>query len=74
MKTLLRRLTIRRVLIETMFIAGAPPAAIGLLHLLTDPDIGQTISVGVSSLIVALIARVTAAFLRHNDGFGHGLH
>lgn len=64
MKTSLRHLTVRRVLIETVFIAGGPPLAIGILHLLTDPDIGQTIAVGVSVLMIALATRATAAFQR----------
>ena len=64
MKALFRHLTIRRVLIEMMFIAGGPPLAIGILHLLTDPDIGQTITVGVSILMIALATRATAAFQR----------
>ena len=71
MKTSFRHLTVRRVLIEMTFIAGMPPVAIGILQLVTDPDVGQTITVGVSTLTVALISRATAAFQRHNDEFRH---
>ena len=69
MKAAFRHLTVRRVLIEMTFIAGGPPVMIGIFHLVTDPDVGQTITVGVSTFTVALITRATAAFQRHNDEF-----